>query len=385
MERCLCVFLKYPEPGKVKTRLAKDMGERAAARVYRRMVEEVFRQVKRSGADELAIFYSPAEQEQEIKMWLDPLVRDFPGGVSFHPQSQGDLGERLTDAGEILFAKQGDRAVLVVGTDCIEMGRDIFLDAWSHLEQNPGDVVIGPSRDGGYYLIGSRTPIPGLFEDIPWSSETTFAATIEKAKGLQHNRHLLPKKVDIDSVLEYEHCKERLAPQPCVFFDRDGVVNHSPGEGYVLKKEDFHFHEHITDCLEAVREAGYLAILITSQKGVGKELMSEGDLEEIHREMQRKLACEGAAFDGIYAYTGQVGTQHRPKPEPEMILTACKDFSIDPGKSWMIGDADRDIEMGQNAGLKGTIRVEGEKPITVQADYTVENILELSGILKKLL
>jgi D-glycero-D-manno-heptose 1,7-bisphosphate phosphatase len=68
-----------------------------------------------------------------------------------------------------------------------------------------------------------------------------------------------------------------------------------------------------------------------------------------------------------------------------MILTACKDFSIDPAKSWMIGDADRDIEMGHNARLRGTIRVKGEKPINVKADYTVESILELSGILNKLL
>ena len=385
MERCLCVFLKYPEPGKVKTRLAGELGNTAAARVYRRLVEEVFRQVKRSGADEIAIFYTPAEKESEIKTWLDPLVRDFPGQLSFYPQCPGNLGDRLKHAGDNLFVESRDRAVLVVGTDCIELDPAIFLDAWDHLEQMAEDVVIGPTRDGGYYLIGSRTPIPGLFEDIPWSSETTFSATMQKAKELQHNCHLLPKKVDIDSVLEYEDCKERLAPQPCVFFDRDGVVNRSPGEGYVLNKEEFHFQEHITDCLKTVQEAGHLAILVTSQKGVGKKLMSPGDLEEIHQQMQCKLACEGVAFDGIYIYTGEASCQHRPKPDPEMILTACEDFSIDPANSWMIGDADRDIEMGQNARLGGTIRVQGEKPIKVGADYTVKTISELSGILKKYL
>src|SRR5690606_29029887 len=126
-------------------------------------------------------------------------------------------------------------------------------------------------------------------------------------------------------------------------------------------------------------------IVITSQKGVGKGLMSDDDLAAIHRRMRDELAKSGAAFDAIYAYTGTPDCPHRAKPDPEMIFTAAERFSIDRRLSWMIGDADRDIEMGRAAGLAGTNRIRRDKPLGIPATHTLENTLEISNLLRRVL
>lgn len=172
----------------------------------------------------------------------------------------------------------------------------------------------------------------------------------------------------------------------CVFFDRDGVVNASPGEGYVLSPDAFHLNPGIAEALRLIRERDCLAIVVTSQKGVGKGLMSRQTLTNIHDRMQSLLAAEGAAFDAIYAHTATGGDEDHPaKPDPGMIHAAAESFGIDPRLSWIIGDADRDIEMGRRAGLVGTIRVRGEKEITIPATHTLESTTEIPDLLRLIL
>jgi D-glycero-D-manno-heptose 1,7-bisphosphate phosphatase len=101
--------------------------------------------------------------------------------------------------------------------------------------------------------------------------------------------------------------------------------------------------------------------------------------------MQSELAKTGAAFDGIYAFTGKPDSIHRPKPDPEMIETGSKRFFVEPRQSWMIGDADRDIEMGKAAQLAGTIRIQGDKPIEIEADYTLKSTTEIVGLFEEIL
>jgi histidinol-phosphate phosphatase family protein len=184
-----------------------------------------------------------------------------------------------------------------------------------------------------------------------------------------------------------EPASESAAKRPAVFFDRDGVVNRSPGDAYyVLSWDQFEFSPGIFDVLKAVKDRGYIAILVTSQKAVGKGLLSQAGLDDIHRQMQGRLRDEaGCEFDAIYAFTGTPDCRHRPKPNPEMILTAAKEHGIDLSRSWMIGDADRDIEMANAAGLKGTIRVISEKPVTVEATETVDGTDRLATVLAHLL
>jgi histidinol-phosphate phosphatase family protein len=171
-----------------------------------------------------------------------------------------------------------------------------------------------------------------------------------------------------------------------VFFDRDGVVNRSPGDGYVLSPDDFILNDGIAEALRLIRSHGVLAIVVTSQKGVGKGLMTRDRLDEIHARMASLLAAEGTAFDAVYAHTGTgAPDDYPPKPDPGMILSAAERFGLDLRQSWLIGDADRDIAMAVAAGLAGTLRVLTDKPVGIEASHTVEGTLKIPQILSKVL
>ncbi len=171
------------------------------------------------------------------------------------------------------------------------------------------------------------------------------------------------------------------------FFDRDGVVNRSPGAGYVLRREDFYFNDGIIDALVFLKSRGFALILVTSQQGVGKGLMTQAALDEIHGFMQDKLSQQDAAFDAIYACTCLAEDPHCTcrKPSPEMIFQAVREHDLDLEKSWLIGDHDRDIQMALNAGIPQTIRIQGEKPEAVPADHVLGDTRGLLSLLQSLL
>jgi len=172
--------------------------------------------------------------------------------------------------------------------------------------------------------------------------------------------------------------------RPAVFFDRDGVVNVSPGAGYVLRWEDFHFAPGIIEALRLCRERGYALILATSQQGVGKGLMTLAGLEEIHARMQACLAREEAAFDGIHACTCLASDPACTcrKPSPEMLLRAAAEHGLELSRSWLVGDADRDIQMALNAGVARTVRIGHEQPCAVRAEHTLADTSGLPELLR---
>jgi D-glycero-D-manno-heptose 1,7-bisphosphate phosphatase len=171
--------------------------------------------------------------------------------------------------------------------------------------------------------------------------------------------------------------------RPAVFFDRDGVVNVSPGAGYVLRWDDFHFAPGIVEALQICRKAGYALVLATSQQGVGKGLMSQADLDDIHARMQEQLARDGAAFDGLYACTCLAcdPTCTCRKPSPEMLLRAASDLDLDLERSWLVGDADRDILMAINAGVPHTVRIGDEPPRKATASHHLPDTTGLATLL----
>ena len=159
------------------------------------------------------------------------------------------------------------------------------------------------------------------------------------------------------------------------FFDRDGVVNRDPyPEPYILSWDQWIWNAGIFEFLREIKLAGYLTVLVTSQKGVGKGLMSEADLEEIHARMQGELREQGFPFDAIYAYTGLPTSELRPKPDPQMVLKSVQDLGIDLSQSVLIGDADRDIAMADAAGIPHTIRFKGLKPVGHPAGMTLSEL-----------
>jgi histidinol-phosphate phosphatase family protein len=172
--------------------------------------------------------------------------------------------------------------------------------------------------------------------------------------------------------------------RPAFFFDRDGVVNRCPGDSYVLRREDFHFNDGIFAALAFLKSRGYALVLVTSQQGVGKRLMTREMLDDIHAFMQRELAGHGADFDAIEACTCLAGDSRCTcrKPSPEMILRTAKNLDLDLAASWLVGDHDRDIQMARNAGVPHTIRIRGTRPMKVAAEHVLAEVDELLPFLK---
>jgi len=188
MKRALLYFVKYPEPGKAKTRLAKSVGFEEAARMYRDVAESNFRQLRGSGAWRLWVIFDPPERERDIELWLD-------GADQYCPQKDGDLGERLSGAFEMAF-QQGFKQVIALGSDTLSLEPKIISRAFEGLDQY--DVVLGPARDGGYYLIGLTQPQPVLFRDIPWSSSDVLSKTRRRIEEAQLSYYLLTELEDLD-------------------------------------------------------------------------------------------------------------------------------------------------------------------------------------------
>jgi D-glycero-D-manno-heptose 1,7-bisphosphate phosphatase len=173
------------------------------------------------------------------------------------------------------------------------------------------------------------------------------------------------------------------AQRAAVFWDRDGVINVSPGEGYVLSWAGFEFSAGVVEALKVCRERGYALVLVTSQQGVGKGLMSMDELEHIHEQMQGCLRLHGVAFDEIQHCTHLAGACSCRKPSPEMVQRAAESLHLDLSRSWLVGDHDRDIVMGRRAGVFKTVRVLTHHEPEVEADFTVSATTQLAALLQR--
>jgi rSAM/selenodomain-associated transferase 1 len=186
----LIIFARYPEPGKTKTRLIPALGPEGATDLHRQMVEYTLtwaRQLKNDSGVSLEVRYEGGD-ERRVRQWLGP---DIPRC----PQVNGDLGARMSQAFDEAFSA-GMRRVIIVGTDCPGLTGGLAHTASEALKDN--DVVLGPAKDGGYYLIGLRKPIPQLFGKIPWGTGEVLAMTLGIADGLKLRTFLLEPLDDVD-------------------------------------------------------------------------------------------------------------------------------------------------------------------------------------------
>ena len=184
----LLFILKAPVVGRVKTRLAEDIGEVRALAAYRAMVEHLFDNLAARWPFE--IHYTPTEDEDLMHSWLGP-------DHLYFPQPEGDLGHRMAKAAQDAFGRGAD-SVIILGGDCPYVTPDLIRMAAGELEKH--EVVIGPAMDGGYYLLGLNRPEPRLFEDIAWSTESVFPVTLERIKEKGLTVKILPTLEDVDDL-----------------------------------------------------------------------------------------------------------------------------------------------------------------------------------------
>jgi len=180
--------VRAPELGRVKTRLAAEIGAEAALRVYRRLAEHAVAEARAAGDAEVRIHVTPADAGDAVRRWLG-------GGAVYLPQAESDLGGRMMAAFDAAFAA-GHGRVVIIGSDLPELSAGLLRDARSHLDHHP--AVLGPARDGGYYLLGLRRMIPEIFHDIAWSTGEVFRATMERLAALGVIPALLPVLADVD-------------------------------------------------------------------------------------------------------------------------------------------------------------------------------------------
>ena len=138
------------------------------------------------------------------------------------------------------------------------------------------------------------------------------------------------------------------------FLDRDGVINRKASDGqYVTRWGEFHLLPGVAEAIAQLNRAGYCVIVVTNQRCVAKGLMTEVDLESLHRRMSDHLASAGAKIDAIYYCPHEFEPPcNCRKPAPGMLLEAAVARGLDLASSWMIGDSDIDIQAGKKAGCK---------------------------------
>lgn len=147
-----------------------------------------------------------------------------------------------------------------------------------------------------------------------------------------------------------------LTMNKAVFLDRDGVINRKLENDYVKKWDEFCFLPGVFEAIKAIKEKGYLVIVATNQRGIAKGLMTEEDLEEIHRRMQKELKKHGAQVDDIFYCPHDISDNcNCRKPKPGMLIQAQKKWDIDFSSSFIIGDSESDIEAGRRVGCRGIL------------------------------
>lgn len=188
--RCVILFVKLPEPGKVKSRLAQDMDGEIVQRLYECMVLDAIEMLEHVEAP-FRICFDPPDAPDSVRQWLGQ-------AYSYMPQTGDDLGARMEQAFIRVFSEGVDNALLI-GSDIPSLTAAIIDIAFHSF--SVCDAVIGPAEDGGYYLIGfkKKTFEPGIFQTMTWSSKTVFRETLGRLEKAQLTVNRLPVLSDIDT------------------------------------------------------------------------------------------------------------------------------------------------------------------------------------------
>lgn len=185
------VFVKSPRVGHVKTRLGESIGMRNAAEFYAVGLGWLFRRMHDSNLS-FIIFFDPPDHEQRLRR-MYRLDED----TTMVPQEGEDLGERMYNA-LCWMDEHSPGPPVIMGSDSPDLPTEWIKNAIDYLAEHR--LVIGPARDGGYYLIGCRRPRRNLFEEIDWSTSGVLDQTLDKARSTGLSPRLLPEWQDIDTL-----------------------------------------------------------------------------------------------------------------------------------------------------------------------------------------
>lgn len=186
MSNTLLLFIRNPQLGKVKTRLARTVGDAEALRIYRFLLEKTRTAALGVFAQRL-LFYSDFMEENDD--WPEA---DFVKKL----QAGSDLGQRMEQAFRTAFEEGAQKAV-IIGSDCPELNGELLQLAFDKLDE--ADFVLGPTPDGGYYLLGMKNLESSVFQDIEWSTEAVLEMTLEKIRQRKKTFALLSTRSDIDT------------------------------------------------------------------------------------------------------------------------------------------------------------------------------------------
>ena len=198
----LIIFTRYPEPGKVKTRLIPKLGRNGAARAHRQLAQHIFTRVipfTTSSLYHLSIYYTGGDVHQ-MRCWLG-------SGLSFKAQIGKDLGQRMATAFRTA-RDHGSPKTVLIGTDCPSIDAQVITTAFDQLDRS--DLVIGPTFDGGYYLLGMKGDIEDkkintLFENISWGMSVVYRQTLDQAEKAGLTLYSLQHHHDIDRPEDLAH------------------------------------------------------------------------------------------------------------------------------------------------------------------------------------
>lgn len=210
----LGIFVKEPVAGKVKTRLGAEIGCEESAHLYKLFVKDLVTRFH-CLPDKLIMGYAP--NNSSAKEWVNSLfAHDLSSAEASRmtkkeswPQPDGELGERISAYFKHAFKSPDTESVVLIGSDSPTIPLEYVQQAFEWLYQK--DCVIGPSADGGYYLIGLRSSCSELFKEIRWSGAEVLGQTVEKIKKADLSLKLLPVWYDIDSRDDLQMLKGHLS------------------------------------------------------------------------------------------------------------------------------------------------------------------------------
>jgi rSAM/selenodomain-associated transferase 1 len=197
---CLILFLKYPQQGEVKTRLAKDIGDGLTLGLYECFIRDMLDKLGPLPYS-LHLFVTPSDKMTAMRQWLGK-------DVALHPQEGHDLGVRMQKAFEEMF-RQGYESCVLIGCDFPDLPAAVLPEAFEKLKS--AEAVIGPTKDGGYYLLGFRRSrfCKSVFHNIEWSTDTVFEKTMAAFKRENVRVAMVRQWWDVDDPEDLENFFER--------------------------------------------------------------------------------------------------------------------------------------------------------------------------------